>query len=75
VKAHHGFKETHVKHHKDGSHTVHHMHEDPAKDIEHAVADHDGMMESMQNNLGGGGGEEEAAPGMAGGAPAAGPMG
>jgi hypothetical protein len=67
----HKFHSTEIKHHKDGSHTVHHRHEDPAKDVEHAVADHDGMMDSMQNNLGGGAGEEapEAAPGAAGGAP------
>jgi hypothetical protein len=50
--SHHGFKETNIKHHKDGSHTMHHMHEDPAKDVEHAVPDHAGMMDSMEQNLG-----------------------
>ena len=72
----HGFHSTTVKHHKDGSHTVHHHHEDPAKDIEHVVADHDGMMDSMQQHLGpemaqgGDGGGEEAAAAGAAGAPA-----
>ena len=66
---HHGFHSTTVHHHKDGSHTVHHHHMEPEKDMEHAVADHDGMMDSMQENLGpeaaeAGGG----APGAPGGA-------
>ena len=72
AKMKHGFHSTTVKHHKDGSHTVHHHHEDPAKDVEHAVADHDGMMDSMQEHLGEGAGEAEAA-GPAG-AGAGGPM-
>ena len=57
----HGFHSTTVKHHKDGSHTVHHHHMDPEKDIEHAVADHNGMMDSMQQHLGEPAGEAEAA--------------
>jgi hypothetical protein len=75
AKKSHEFSYTTVHHHKDNSHTVHHHHEsDPAKDIEHAVADHDGMMDSMQSNLGEPAGEAEAAgpaPGTPGAAPAA----
>jgi hypothetical protein len=49
----HGFTHTNVEHHGDGSHTVHHVHEDgPHKDVKHAVADHDSMMDSMQEHLG-----------------------
>src|ERR1700679_1252642 len=34
AKPHHGYKETHITHHEDGSHTMHHVHhEDSAKDI------------------------------------------
>jgi hypothetical protein len=70
----HKFHSTTIKHHKDGSHTVHHHHMNPEHDVEHAVADHDGMMDSMQQNLGGGpqgaGGGEEAME--AGAAPGAG---
>ena len=75
---HHEFSHSTVHHHKDGSHTMHHHHEkDAAKDVEHAVADHDGMMESMQNHLappepGEGGGEEAMEAGAAGGAPGGG---
>ena len=51
--AHHGFSETHMKHHHDGSITVKHMHsEGPHKDVEHAVADLDGAHDSMQEHLG-----------------------
>lgn len=47
----HGFTHTHVEHHADGSHTVHHVHEDgPHKDVKSAVGDHDGMMDSMMSN-------------------------
>jgi hypothetical protein len=69
---HHEFSHSTVHHHSDGSHTMHHHHPDPAKDVEHAVADHQGMMDSMQANLGAPAEEAaEAAPGMPGGAPAA----
>lgn len=58
----HHFSHTTVHHHKDGSHTIHHHHkEDPQKDVEHAVNDHDGMMDSMQENLGGGAAPAEPA--------------
>ena len=49
----HGFKHTHIEHHADGSHTIHHEHEDGAQhDIKHAVANLDGAHDSMQDNLG-----------------------
>jgi hypothetical protein len=51
--AHHGFTDTHVKHHADGSATMHHVHhEGPHKDVHHAVADHDGMIDSMMEHTG-----------------------
>ena len=51
--AHHGFSHTNTEHHADGSHTVHHVHhEGPHKDVKHAVADLDGMHDSMQDHLG-----------------------
>jgi hypothetical protein len=50
---HHKFSHTHIEHHKDGSHTVHHKHEDGEKhDVKHAVADLDGAHDSMQDHLG-----------------------
>jgi len=74
---HHGFHTTTVRHHKDGSHTIHHQHEDPEKSVEHAVPDHDAMMDSMHEHLspdmagaGGEGGAEEAMEAGAAGAPA-----
>ena len=46
-------KHTHIEHHADGSHTVHHEHEDGSMhDVKHAVADLDGMHDSMQDHLG-----------------------
>lgn len=49
----HGFTHTHMEHHHDGSHTVHHVHEDgPHKDVKHAVANLDGAHDSMQDNMG-----------------------
>ena len=49
----HGFKRTSVEHHTDGSHTVHHQHEDGASsDVKHAAANMDAVHDSMQNNLG-----------------------
>jgi len=66
----HPYSHTTTHHHKDGSNTSKHHHEsDPAKDLEYAVPDHEGMMAGMESNLGGGAGEAEAAPGAAGGAP------
>lgn len=52
MKKHH-FLHTHIEHHKDGSHTVHHQHEsDSKKDVKHAVADLDGAHDSMEEHLG-----------------------
>jgi hypothetical protein len=54
-KAHagHGFSRSHVENHADGSHTVHHEHsEGPHKDVKHAVADLDGVHDSLQDHLG-----------------------
>lgn len=49
----HGFTHTHIEHHKDGSHTVHHVHEDGAHaDVKHAAADLDGVHDSLQDHLG-----------------------
>ena len=51
--AHHGFSHTHIEHHGDSSATVHHVHhEGPHKDIKHAVANLDGIHDSMQDHLG-----------------------
>lgn len=76
----HPYSNTHIEHHKDGSHTVHHVHEhDSKKDVKHAVADLDGAHDSMEEHLGEPNeGEAQApaaaapaaAPGMAGAAPA-----
>jgi hypothetical protein len=86
----HGYTHTNVEHHADGSHTVHHVHEDgPHKDVKGAVADHDGLMDHMMDHTSQPNpGEAEAnagpAPAMAPGAPTpggapmpgpAGPMG
>ncbi len=47
----HKFSHTHVEHHKDGSHTVHHVHEDgPQADVKGAAADHDAMMDHIMDN-------------------------
>lgn len=72
----HGFTHSHIEHHADGSHTVHHVHEHGAhKDVKHAVADLDGAHDSMQDNLGTPNpGEAEANAGPAPAAPGAGPM-
>ena len=49
----HGFKFTHIDHHDDGSATVHHQHEDGAEfDKKHAVADIDGIHDSIEDHLG-----------------------
>jgi hypothetical protein len=49
----HSFSHTHIEHHHDGSHTVHHVHEsDAKKDVKHAVPDLDGAHDSMEEHLG-----------------------
>lgn len=51
MKKHHHFSDTHIQHHADGSHTIHHKHEsDSSKDVKHAVGDHDSMMDSHMQN-------------------------
>lgn len=76
----HEFSHTTVHHYHDGSHKVHHHHKsDPTRDVEHAVENHEGMMDSMQQNLspemaGGGGAEEAMEAGAAGGGGAPAPQ-
>ena len=49
----HKFLNTHIEHHDDGSATIHHEHEDgAASDKKHAVADLDGVHDSLQDHLG-----------------------
>lgn len=59
----HKFSHTHVEHHNDGSHTVHHVHEsgDPKKDIKAGVSDHDGLMDHMMEHTSAPGADEMAA--------------
>jgi hypothetical protein len=86
MKKHHKFSHSHLEHHKDGSITLHHVHEEgPHKDVKHAAADHDGAMDSMMDHTSApnpGEGMDEAnapmaapagaaAPGIPGGAPQA----
>lgn len=68
----HGHTHTHVEHHADGSHTVHHVHEDgPAHDKKYAAADHDGMIDGMMDHTSmPNPGEAEAQAGPQGAAPA-----
>jgi hypothetical protein len=73
----HPYKSTHITHHTDGSHTMHHEHAtDSSKDKHHAVADLDAVHDKMEENLGTpntGEAEapagEQAAPGTPGAAP------
>lgn len=49
----HGFTHTHIEHHKDNSHTIHHVHEDGAHaDMKHAAGDLDSVHDSMEDHLG-----------------------
>lgn len=49
----HGYTHVHVEHHKDGSHTVHHRHEDGAhKDSRHAASNIDGVHDSIEDHEG-----------------------
>jgi len=65
---HHGYTHTHISHHHDGSATIKHHHKDGAHmDKEHAVADLDGIHDSMQDHLGAPNpGEAQADAGMHG---------
>lgn len=48
---HHKFSSTHIEHHEDGSHTVHHIHKDgSAHDKKYAAADHDSMLDGMMDH-------------------------
>jgi hypothetical protein len=52
-KKHHKFSHSHIEYHHDGSATAHHVHEsDPKQDVKHAVADTDGLHDSIQDHLG-----------------------
>lgn len=47
----HPYSHTHIEHHKDGSHTIHHVHEsDSSKDVKGAVADHDSLMDHIMDH-------------------------
>lgn len=48
----HPYSHTHVEHHKDGSHTVHHVHEsgDSKKDVKAGVGGHDELMDHMMDH-------------------------
>lgn len=50
---HHKFHHTRITHHADGSATIRHEHEEgPHKDVEHAVADLDGIHDSVEDHMG-----------------------
>jgi hypothetical protein len=71
-KKHHPYSHTHVEHHADGSHTVHHVHEsDSSKDVKGAVADHDSLMDHMMDHTSAPNPGEMAADGGDHGVPAA----
>lgn len=76
AKKHHKFTHTHIEHHDDGSHTVHHVHQDgPHKDVKGAVADHDSLMDHMMDHTSAPNpGEAEANAGPSPAASAAAPM-
>lgn len=48
----HGYTDTHIRHHADGSHTMKHMHEDGTSHKEYAVAGLDNVHDGLQDNLG-----------------------
>ena len=49
----HGFTHTHIEHHADGSHTVHHVHEsDPKMDVKGGKAGLDEVHDSLQDHIG-----------------------
>lgn len=49
----HGFKETHIELHDDGSATIHHMHHaGPDHDVKYAVQDLDGIHDGLEHHLG-----------------------
>jgi len=50
AKKSHKYKHTHIIHHDDGSHTVHHEHEDGKSHMDYAVDNHDGMMDGLMQH-------------------------
>ena len=51
AKKKHGFRETHIELHGDGSATIHHVHQDgPEKDLKHAGADLDGIHDCLEDH-------------------------
>jgi hypothetical protein len=49
----HGFTETVIDHHDDGSHTMHHIHKDGSEhDHKYAVEDIDSMHDGLESHLG-----------------------
>ncbi len=48
----HKYAHTHIVHHDDGSHTVHHEHEDGKSHKDYAVNDHDAMLDGLMQHTG-----------------------
>jgi hypothetical protein len=46
----HKYSHTHVIHHKDGSHSIHHEHEDGVSHKDYARGDHDSMLDGMMEH-------------------------
>lgn len=57
----HKYSHTHITHHPDGSHSIHHEHEDGKSHVDYARGDHDGMMDGMMEHTSEPDEEEEAA--------------
>lgn len=47
----HGYTETIIDHHDDGSHTIEHRHEDGVSHKKHAKMDLDGLHDSLEEHL------------------------
>jgi hypothetical protein len=52
AKKSHKYAHTHITHHSDGSHTVHHEHEDGKSHEDYATGSHDGMMDGLMHFTG-----------------------
>lgn len=48
----HKYEHTHITHHKDGSHSIHHHHEDGVSHKDYARADHDSMLDGVLDHTG-----------------------
>lgn len=46
----HKYSHTHIVHYPDGSHSIHHEHEDGKSHKDYARADHDGMMDGIMEH-------------------------